>query len=88
MKTVPPFTSIVILLILTSVTSGSLLSMMVIAYGQQPTANGNAVIGSHAPRKPLPVLLVHGYLSDAAIWNKWQALLKKDGIPAFAITIQ
>jgi triacylglycerol lipase len=32
--------------------------------------------------------LIHGYLSDAAVWNKWQDLLKKDGIPAFPITFQ
>jgi pimeloyl-ACP methyl ester carboxylesterase len=88
MKTVPPFTSIVIFIIVTSVASGSLLSTVAIAYSQQSTANGTAVIGSHEPQKPLPVLLVHGYLSDAAIWNKWQALLKKDGIPAFTITFQ
>ena len=28
----------------------------------------------------LPVLLIHGYMEDAAVWNKWVDLLKKDGI--------
>ena len=27
----------------------------------------------------LPVLLIHGYMEDAAVWNKWIDLLKKDG---------
>jgi uncharacterized alpha/beta hydrolase family protein len=28
----------------------------------------------------LPVLLIHGYLSGASVWKKWEDLLKKDGI--------
>ena len=28
----------------------------------------------------LPVLLIHGYLSDASVWKKWENLLKTDGI--------
>ena len=36
--------------------------------------------------KPLPVLLIHGYLSDASTWKKWEDLLKKDNIPVFPIT--
>jgi pimeloyl-ACP methyl ester carboxylesterase len=35
---------------------------------------------------PLPVLLIHGYLSDASAWKKWEDLLKKDNIPVFPIT--
>lgn len=38
--------------------------------------------------EPLPVLLIHGYLSDASVWKKWQDLLKKDNIPAFPITFR
>jgi pimeloyl-ACP methyl ester carboxylesterase len=38
--------------------------------------------------KPLPVLLIHGYLADASTWSKWQELLKKDGIPAYPITFK
>jgi uncharacterized alpha/beta hydrolase family protein len=36
--------------------------------------------------KPLPVLLIHGYAADASSWNKWQDLLKKDGISSYPIT--
>ncbi len=38
--------------------------------------------------KPLPVLLIHGYLSDASTWKKWEDLLKKDDIPVFPITFK
>ena len=44
-------------------------------------ANSNAT-------KPLPVLLIHGYLSDASTWKKWEDLLKKDNIPVFPITFK
>ena len=37
---------------------------------------------------PLPVLLIHGYLSDASVWKKWEDLLKKDNIPVFPITFK
>ena len=37
---------------------------------------------------PLPVLLIHGYLSDASVWKKWEDLLKKDNIPGFPITFK
>ena len=36
----------------------------------------------------LPVLLIHGYMEDAAVWNKWVDLLKKDGISAYPITFK
>jgi len=79
----------IILIIITSIGSGPFLSMMAITYGQQPSTNGRlSIAGSTAPKKSIPVLLIHGYLSDAAVWNKWQDLLKKDGIPVFAITFQ
>jgi len=38
--------------------------------------------------EPLPVLLIHGYLSDASTWKKWEDLLKKDNIPVFPITFK
>ncbi|MGB8933867.1 MAG: hypothetical protein WCC17_02015 [Candidatus Nitrosopolaris sp.] len=79
--------SVVIVMIVTSIGSGSFISMMAITYGQQSSTNGT-VIGSAAPKKALPLLLIHGYLSDAAAWNKWQDLLKKDSITAFPITFQ
>ena len=41
--------------------------------------NTNAVTNSTTK---LPVLLIHGYMEDASVWNKWIDLLKKDGISA------
>ncbi|MDQ6865034.1 MAG: hypothetical protein M3044_14565, partial [Thermoproteota archaeon] len=80
--------SVIIVMIIISTGSGPFLFMMAIAYGQQSSTNGSAIVGSTAPKKSLPVLLIHGYLSDAAVWNKWQDLLKKDGMPTFPITFQ
>jgi uncharacterized alpha/beta hydrolase family protein len=53
---------------------------------QTLSANNTTNINTNATKKPLPVLLIHGYLSDASIWNKWQDLLKKDGISTYQIT--
>jgi triacylglycerol lipase len=57
--------------------SGSFLS---IANGQPQAANTVPI------KKPLPVLLIHGYASDASVWSKWKDLLKKDGITFYPIT--
>jgi triacylglycerol lipase len=38
--------------------------------------------------KPLPVLLVHGYAEDAAVWKKWEDMLRKDGILYFTVTFK
>ena len=35
-----------------------------------------------------PVLLIHGYMADASVWNKWVELLKKDGISHYPITFK
>jgi uncharacterized alpha/beta hydrolase family protein len=51
----------------------------------QTLATNNATY-TNTTSKPFPVLLIHGYLSDASTWNKWQDLLKKDGIVAYPIT--
>jgi pimeloyl-ACP methyl ester carboxylesterase len=45
-------------------------------------------IANSQSEKPLPVLLIHGYAEDAAIWKKWEELLKKDGIQFFTITFK
>jgi len=55
-------------------------SFAVIANGQSQTTN------IAAAKKPLPVLLIHGYASDASVWSKWEDLLKKDGITFYPIT--
>ena len=38
--------------------------------------------------KPLPVLLVHGFAEDAAVWKKWEDMLRKDGIQFFTVTFK
>jgi uncharacterized alpha/beta hydrolase family protein len=50
------------------------------AYAQSQTSSNAALV------KPLPVLLIHGYLADASTWKRWEDLLKKDGIQYFPIT--
>ena len=45
---------------------------------------GTSIIGEN----PLPVLLVHGYLEDAAIWKTWEEMLKNDQIPFYTMTFQ
>ena len=53
-------------------------------YGQVSNTSNNttSINGSEL----LPVLLIHGYMSDASVWKKWEDLLKKDNIPVFPIT--
>ena len=51
------------------------------AYGQ---SNPNTATNS----TKLPVLLIHGYMEDASVWNKWVDLLKKDGISVYPITFK
>ena len=51
------------------------------AYGQ---SNANTATNS----TKLPVLLIHGYMEDASVWNKWVDLLKKDGISVYPITFK
>ena len=38
--------------------------------------------------KPLPVLLVHGYVEEATVWKKWEDMLRKDGIQFFTVTFK
>ena len=38
--------------------------------------------GKEMTTTKLPVLLIHGYMEDASVWNKWINLLKNDGISA------
>jgi triacylglycerol esterase/lipase EstA (alpha/beta hydrolase family) len=34
----------------------------------------------------LPVLLIHGYASDASVWDRWLPMLGNEGIIAHAVT--
>lgn len=52
----------------------------------QPSPTNNSANTNSA--KPLPVLLIHGYMEDASVWNKWVDLLKKDNIVSFPITFK
>jgi len=59
---------ITIAITLAIICSGSFLS---IANGQSQTVkdNNTAAPGS-ATKKPIPVLLIHGYATDASVWTK------------------
>ncbi|HEX4842794.1 MAG TPA: hypothetical protein VFV57_03925 [Limnobacter sp.] len=39
-------------------------------------------------KKPLPVLLVHGYLCNAAVWHSTRALLERADVTSHAITLE
>ena len=47
----------------------------------------NAMYHKEIDRR-LPVLLIHGFLTDASVWNTWQDLLKRDNIPFEAVTFK
>lgn len=53
-------------------------------YGQNQSERQQQQTGE----KPLPVLLVHGYTEDAAVWKKWEDMLRKDGIQFFTVTFK
>ena len=57
------------------------LKLIEMTYGQSNANNTNANTAVNSTTK-LPVLLIHGYMEDAIVWNKWVDLLKKDGISA------
>ena len=63
------------------------LKLIEMTYGQSNTNNTNANTAVNSTTK-LPVLLIHGYMEDAIVWNKWIDLLKKDGISAYPITFK
>ena len=64
-----------------SVESVESFKLSEMAYGQ---SNANTATNS----TKLPVLLIHGYMEDASVWNKWGDLLKKDGISVYPITFK
>jgi pimeloyl-ACP methyl ester carboxylesterase len=41
---------------------------------------------SQPEQQPLPVLLIHGYFSNALVWETWEELLENDAITASAVT--
>ena len=59
-----------------------------IVYGQSSSNTNNTTTNTSNNSTKLPVLLIHGYMEDAAVWNKWVDLLKKDGLSAYPITFK
>jgi triacylglycerol esterase/lipase EstA (alpha/beta hydrolase family) len=59
-----------------SSSSSEFFNSIEMASSQSNTNNNNTITNSTT----LPVLLIHGYMEDASVWNKWIDLLKKDGI--------
>jgi uncharacterized alpha/beta hydrolase family protein len=76
--------SLVAVYVITVMVSGSVL--LSIANGQSQPNNATTGAGSSTTQKPIPVLLIHGYASDASVWTKWEDSLKKDGIQFYPIT--
>jgi pimeloyl-ACP methyl ester carboxylesterase len=76
---------IAIIMVSTSSNGEQFFTFTTTVYGQSnnTTANSNASNNS-----TLPVLLIHGYMADATVWNKWIDLLKKDGIVVYPITFK
>lgn len=56
---------------------GTVLALTVVVIIRQQEANG---------QQRLPVLLIHGYLNDASVWDKWIVNLRAAGIYAEAVT--
>ena len=60
-------------IIISIIGSGSLIT---IAKGQSQHLTNNSTTGS--AKKPLPVLLLHGYASDVSEWKKWHSILSNN----------
>jgi pimeloyl-ACP methyl ester carboxylesterase len=78
---------ITMIIIVASNNSGGqfLTSSIGTVYGQSTNTTTNSNTSNNST---LPVLLIHGYMADASVWNKWVELLKKDGIDAYPITFK
>src|SRR5215211_8058680 len=78
---------ITMIIIVASNNSGGqfLTSSIATVYGQSINTTTNSNTSNNST---LPVLLIHGYMADASVWNKWIDLLKKDGIVVYPITFK
>src|ERR671913_1143671 len=72
---------LIAMILIISSNSDESLKLIETTYGQSNANNTNANTAVNSTTK-LPVLLIHGYMEDAIVWNKWVDLLKKDGISA------
>jgi pimeloyl-ACP methyl ester carboxylesterase len=64
---------------------GQFFTFTATVYGQSNNTTTNSNTSNNST---LPVLLIHGYMADATVWNKWIDLLKKDGIVVYPITFK
>ena len=75
----------VTLMIVSNSSSNETFTLSEMVYGQSSNTTSKNDTSNNSK---LPVLLIHGYMADASVWNKWVDLLKKDGIPAYPITFK
>jgi pimeloyl-ACP methyl ester carboxylesterase len=76
---------IAIIMVSSSSDGGQFFTFTTTVYGQSNNATANSNTSNNST---LPVLLIHGYMADASVWNKWIDLLKKDGIVVYPITFK
>jgi predicted alpha/beta hydrolase family esterase len=75
----------VTLMIVSNSSSNETFTLSEMVYGQSSNTTSENDTSNNSK---LPVLLIHGYMADASVWNKWVDLLKKDGISAYPITFK
>src|ERR671910_1502574 len=77
---------LIAMILIISSNSYESFKLIELTYGQSNANNTNAnntnTNTAVTSTTKLPVLLIHGYMEDASVWNKWINLLKKDGISA------
>ena len=74
-----------LMIVSNSISSNETFNLSEMVYGQSSNTTSNNDTSNDSR---LPVLLIHGYMADASVWNKWVDLLKKDGISAYPITFK
>ena len=72
---------VTLMIVSTSSSSNEFFNLTEMVYAQ----SNNATTSNNSTP---PVLLIHGYMADASVWNKWVELLKKDGIAVYPITFK
>jgi len=75
-------TVFIITMVISTIVTLGLFVISLLAFGQNQSGQ------QQQTEKPLPVLLIHGYAEDAAIWKKWEDMLRKDGIQFFTVTFK
>jgi hypothetical protein len=75
----------VTLMVVSNNSSNETFNLTEMVYGQSSNTTSKNDTSNNST---LPVLLIHGYMADASVWNKWVDLLKKDGITAYPITFK